>query len=206
MLFDVHELFIAVDAALHLVVAGLIFHVEGLGHIGAVQPDLPRVDVLVPEVALLGAGLGQQLAADGVDGLAVFFVPEDVVEGEQVLALIHVVEVVFLRVVGLDGAVLLHEEVDEVLGKLQILLVAGGLVEAQAGGDHAAVDVVPLVGLAAAHLLDVPHGGLSAGIGDEVVYIIAQHGQDLFVCHDVSPPQNGRRWRSADARPRSPRS
>ena len=91
VLLDVHELLVAVDAALHLVVAGLILHVEGLGHIGAVQPHLPGIDVLVPEVALLGAGLGEQLAADGVDGLTVLLVPEDVVQDEQVLALIHIV-------------------------------------------------------------------------------------------------------------------
>ena len=115
VLLDVHELLVAVDAALHLVVAGLILHVEGLGHVGAVQPHLPRIDVLVPEVALLGAGLGEQLAADGVDGLAVLLVPEDVVQDEQVLALIHVVQVVLLGVVGLDGAVLLHKVVDESL-------------------------------------------------------------------------------------------
>ena len=185
MLLDVHELLIAVDAALHLVVTGLVLHIEGLGHVGAVQPDLPRINVLVPEVALLGAGLGEQLAADGVDGLAVLLVAEDVVEDEQVFALIHVVEVILLRVVGLDGAVFLHEPVDEILRKFQVLLVAGSLIQAQAGGDHAAVDVVPLVGLAAADLLDVPHGGLGAGIGDEVVHIIAQHGQNLFMSHGL---------------------
>ena len=53
---------------------------------------------------------------------------------------------------GLDSAVRLHKVVDKLLGKLQILLVTSGLVQAQAGGDHAAIDVVPLVGLAAAHL------------------------------------------------------
>lgn len=137
----------------------------------------------MPEVALLGAGLGEQLAADGVDGFAVLLVPVDVVQDEQVLALIHVVQIILLGVVGLDGAVRLHKVVDELLGELQILLVAGGLVQAQAGGDHAAVDVVPLVGLTAAHLLDVPHRGLGAGIGDQVVHIVAQHGQDLFMGH-----------------------
>ena len=39
----------------------------------------------MPEVALLGAGLGEQLAADGVDGLTVLLVPEDVVQDEHCL-------------------------------------------------------------------------------------------------------------------------
>ena len=64
VLFDVHKLLVAVNAALHLVIAGLILHVEGLGHVGAVQPDLPRVDILVPEVALLGAGLASTKESD----------------------------------------------------------------------------------------------------------------------------------------------
>ena len=76
----------------------------------------------MPEVALLGAGLGEQLAADGVDGPAVLLIPEDVVQGEQVLALIHVVQVVLLGVVGLDGAVLLHKVVDEIFGKSRYFL------------------------------------------------------------------------------------
>ena len=183
VLFDVHKLLVAVNAALHLVVAGLVLHVEGLGHVGAVQPDLPGVDILVPEVTLLGAGLGEQLAADGVNGPAVLLIPEDVVQGEQVLALIHVVQVVLLGVIGPDGAILLHKEVDEVLGEAQVLLVPGGLVQAQTGRDHAAVDVVPLVGLAAAHLFNVPHGGLGAGIGDQVVHIVAQQGENFFMGH-----------------------
>ena len=206
VLFDVHELLVAVDAALHLVKAGLVLHVEGLRHIGAIQPHLPRIDVLVPEVALLGAGLGEQLAADGVNGPAVLLIPEDVVQGEQVLALVYVVQVILLGVIGLDGAILLHKEVDEVLGEAQVLLVPGGLVQAQAGRDHAAVDVVPLVGLAAAHLLDVPHGCFGAGIGDQVVHVIAQHGKNFFMGHGISPPQNGRHLQSAGVRPRSPRS
>ena len=206
VLLDVHELLVAVNAALHLVVAGLVLHIEGLGHVGAVQPDLPRINVLVPEVALPGAGLGEQLAADGVDGLAVLLVPVDIIQNEQVLALIHVVQIVLLGVVGLDGAILLHKGINEALGEVQILLVAGGLVQAQAGGDHAAVDVVPLVGLAAAHLFDVPHGCFGAGIGDQVVHVIAQHGKNFFMGHGISPPQNGRHLQSAGVRPRSPRS
>ena len=206
VLFDVHELLVAVDAALHLVKAGLVLHVEGLGHVGAVQPHLPRVDVLVPEIPLFGAGLGGQLAADGLDGLAVLFIPKDIVQGEQVFALIHVIQIVLLGVVGLDGAILLHKGINEALGEVQILLVAGGLVQAQAGRDHAAVDVVPLVGLAAAHLLDVPHGCFGAGIGDQVVHVIAQHGKNFFMGHGISPPQNGRHLQSAGVRPRSPRS
>ena len=52
---------------------GLILHVKGLSHIHAVQPYLIGVDLLVPEVALLGTGLRLHLTIDQVDRLAVFF-------------------------------------------------------------------------------------------------------------------------------------
>jgi len=201
VLFDVHELLVAVNAALHLVVAGLVIHIERLGHVGAVQPDLPGVDVLVPEVALLGAGLGLQLAADDINGLAVFLLAVNVVQGEQVLALIHVVQVVLLGVVGLDGAVFLHKIVDEVFGEIQILLVARGVVQAQAGRDHAAVDVVPLVGFAAAHFLNVPQGCFGAGIGDEEIHVIAQHGQNFRMRHGF---QSSSKWPTFAKWSRSP--
>ena len=52
-----------------------IFHVKGLSHIHTVQPYLIRVDLLVPEVALLGTGLRLHLTVDQVDRLAVFLLP-----------------------------------------------------------------------------------------------------------------------------------
>ena len=52
---------------------GLIFHVKGLSHIHAVQPYLIGIDLLVPEVALLGTGLRLHLTVDQVDRLAIFF-------------------------------------------------------------------------------------------------------------------------------------
>ena len=91
VLLDVHELLVAVNAAVHPVAAGLVLHVEGLGHVGAVQPDLVRVDFFVPEVAFLGAGLGLQLAAYRFNRVAVALVAGQVVEGKQVLALINIV-------------------------------------------------------------------------------------------------------------------
>ena len=52
---------------------GLILHVERLSHVHAVQPYLIGVDLLVPEVALLGTRLRLHLTIDQVDRLAVFF-------------------------------------------------------------------------------------------------------------------------------------
>ena len=124
VLLDVHELLVAVNAAVHPVAACLILHVEGLGHVGAVQPDLVGIDLLVPEVALLGAGLGLQLAADRLNGVAVALVAGQVVQRKQVFALVDVVQVVLGGVVGLNDAVVLDKVVQKLFGEVQKLLVA----------------------------------------------------------------------------------
>lgn len=64
---------------------GLILHVERLSHVHAVQPYLVGIDLLVPEVAFLGAGLGLHLAVDQVDGLAVFSLPFRAYNANRVL-------------------------------------------------------------------------------------------------------------------------
>ena len=73
----------------------------------------------MPEVAFLGAGLGLQLAAYRFNRVAVALVAGQVVEGKQVLALINIVQVVFLRVIGLNDAVILDEVIEKILGEGQ---------------------------------------------------------------------------------------
>ena len=185
VLFDVHELLITVLAALHAVVAGLVFHVEWLRHIGAVQPNLPRVDGFVPEIAILGAGLGVQLGADGVDSIPVALFAGQINQGKQVFALVDVVQVMLVGVKGVDLAAILDKVVYKIAGELQELFIPGGLVQAQAGGDHAAVHIVPFIGLAAAHLFNVPQWGFGRAAGNQIIHIIAQGGQNLFMGHGL---------------------
>ena len=190
---------------MHPVAAGFVLHIEGLRHIGAVQPDLPRVDFLVPEVAFLGAGLGFQLAAHRFNGIAVALLARQIVQGKQVFALIDVVKVVLLHVVGVDHAAVLDEIIQKILAEGQKFLVPGGFVQAQAGGDHTAVNVVPLVGLAAAHLFNVPKRGFGGAAGNQIVHILSQRGQNFFVGHGVNPPQSFLHGSAEGARPHSPR-
>ncbi len=180
--FYIFKLVNDVLALLHLREAGLVAHVERLRHVEAVQPDLVRVDVLVPEAAFLRARHRVELGADKVERLPVLFIAGLVVEKEQVRRGVDVVEVVLLDVVGPDRPVLPDKEIDELLRKIKILLLARDLVEGEDGGDHAAVDVVPLVLLALADHLLVPHGLLSAGICQQIRDILF----DLcfcFLCH-----------------------
>ena len=150
----------------------LIQGVEGLGHIQAVQPDLVGVNLLVPEVALHGAGLAEKLAPQHVGGLAVLLLVGLIIEGEEHAALVDVVQIILALVVGEDGAILGHEMVDEMLGEVEIAALAGDLRHGEQGGDHAAVDVVPVRALALADFLYVPDGALRGGFLDEPQDII----------------------------------
>ena len=92
-----------------------------LRHIGAVQPNLPRVDGFVPEIAILGAGLGVQLGADGVDGIPVALFAGQINQGKQVFALVDVVQVMLVGVKGVDLAAILDKVVYKIAGELQEL-------------------------------------------------------------------------------------
>ena len=72
----------------------------------------------MPEVALLRAGLGLQLAADRLNGVAVALVAGQVVQRKQVFALVDVVQVVLGGVVGLNDAVVLDKVVQKLLGEV----------------------------------------------------------------------------------------
>ena len=65
----------------------------------------------------------------------------------------------------------------------------------------AAVDVVPLVGFAAAHFLNVPQGCFGAGMGDEGIHVIAQHGQNFRMRHGF---QSSSKWPTFAKWSRSP--
>lgn len=66
------KLLVAVPAIFSFVIGKLILHVERLGHVEAIQPDLLGIDLLMPEVAGGGAGLFLELAVHSMDGLLVF--------------------------------------------------------------------------------------------------------------------------------------
>ena len=57
----------------------LILHVEGLRHVHAVEPNLIRIESLVPEHAFLGARLVLKLPIDGVHSEMVLFLVRQLV-------------------------------------------------------------------------------------------------------------------------------
>ncbi len=81
-------------------------------HVEAVQPDLPGISLLVPEIAVAGPRMGIELAAQRPQGFGVTRVPGLAVEQEQDLAGVDVVEAVFVALVTLDRPVRSDPEVD----------------------------------------------------------------------------------------------
>ena len=189
VLLNVHKLPVTVLTAHHSVIARLVFHVEGLCHVGAVQPNLPRINVFVPEIPFLRAGLGVKLGTDGVNGITIPLLAGQVIESEQIFALIDIVQIVLFGIIGVDHAAVLHEIINETAGKFEKLLILGGLVQAQTGGNHTSVNVIPFVGLAAAHLFNIPQRGFGGASRNQVIHIVAQGFHNFLMRHDFSPPQ-----------------
>ena len=54
---DIQKLLEAVQTVFSLIISKLILHIEGLGHVKAVQPDLIGINRLMPEIAGRSTGL-----------------------------------------------------------------------------------------------------------------------------------------------------
>ena len=160
--------------------AQLVLHVERLCHVHAIEPDLVGIDGLVPKHALFSARLGLELAVDSVHGGTVLGLAHQVIELIEGLARIDVIEVVLLRVVMLDGTVVLDKEIDVVIGERQVALLTRDLVQLDERLDHAAVDIVPGVLLASANLFDIPSRCLRRRCFDQLLDITVQ---DLIATH-----------------------
>ena len=165
----------AVRTGATVVEAQLVLHVERLGHIHTVEPDLVRIDSLVPKHALFGARLGLELTIDGIHGGTVLGLAHQVVEFVEGFARVDVIEVVLLGIVMLDGAVVLDKEVDVVVGEGQVALLAGDLVQLDECLDHAAVNIIPGVFLAGAKLFDIPGRRLRRRGLDQLLDITVQN-------------------------------
>ena len=159
--------------------------VEGLRHIQTVQPDLVGVDLLVPEVPLIGPGLIPEHLPQPVRRQAELLLPGALVEPEEDAALVDVVQVALLRPEGADAAVGLHEMLAHGPDEVGIARVPGDAGQLQQAGQHTAVDVVPGDGLALPELLQVPGGALRGGLLHQPQHI----GVDpAIVCHSCSNP------------------
>ena len=80
----------------------------------------------------------------------------------------------------LDGAVVLDKEIDIVVGKGQVALLARDLVQFDERLDHAAVDIVPGVLLTGTNLFDIPSRRLRRRGFDQLLDITVQ---DLIATH-----------------------
>ena len=105
---------------------------EGLGHVGAVEPHLVGVDLLVPVAARGGARLDGELVFEEPGGLGVLFLLGNAVDEQRGAAHLDVVEGVAGGFVGGDGAVGGDVLVDGGLDVGEVVAVSGGV---PLGGD-----------------------------------------------------------------------
>ena len=150
---------------------GSVLAVEHLCHVQAVQPHLIGVDGLVPEVALVGSGLAQDLTIEGFDGLAVLFLTAHCVHIKQDAAFADIVQIVVFFLKAPQGAVLENIIIKEVFSKFIVSLLAGNFVHVQQGDHHAAVDIIPAVDLALCDLFNVPQGLIRGGLCHDPLYV-----------------------------------
>ena len=179
------------ELAADVLIAGAVLQVGGaagvehLRHVEAVQPDLVGVDLLVPEVALVGAGLTLQLTAQGIDGAAVLLLAGEAVHIKENSAFADVVQVVVGLLVTAKAAILEHVVIQEVLREGIIALLAGDAVQGQKGDHHAAVDVIPAVDLAFLDFLDVPQGLVRRGFSHHALHIALDHVHLMYLPEDL---------------------
>src|SRR5947208_6275983 len=100
-----------------------ILRVERLGHVQAVKPHLRGIDLLVPEAAVGSTWLGLQLCAQKRGRLEVLFFFRDLIEQQQNSAVEYVVEVVVVKPVRLNRAIIAYKLVDSALDVLELIPV-----------------------------------------------------------------------------------
>ena len=151
-----------------------VLHIERKGHIDAVEPDLVRVDQLMPEVPLRGPWHGAELRAYELEGLPVLLFSGEVIQRNKILGRVHIIERVLRRIIGTDAAIFLDEAAHEAVREVEETGLAGDLIALENAGDHAAVDIVPLVALPASDHLEIPGRMLGIRVVHEIVDVLIE--------------------------------
>ena len=126
----------------------------------------------MPEVACCGSWLPFQLAVYRVDGFAVLLPSGKLIEIEKGFAGIYIVQIIFLWIIGSDGAVLLYKVVDKGIGKLQVFFIFGNMVQFKNGLDHTAIDIVPGRRRSVFDLFNIPDRSLGGAFFQQLVNVI----------------------------------
>ena len=93
MFHHIEKLAENIVVVLLLMKSRLILHIKRLTHIQSVQPDLIRVNILVPEISLAGARHLLDLAVYKINRFAVFFFSGQIVEFKQGFPRIDIVDI-----------------------------------------------------------------------------------------------------------------
>ncbi len=177
----VHKLLITVPAVLPVIISEFILHIEGLGHIQAIQPDLVGIDLFMPEITFRSPGLAFQLTVYGIDGFAVLFLAGEFVQIEKSLSGIDVVQIILQRVIGLDRAVFTDKIVDEFVGEFQVFRILLDVIQLQYSLDHTAVNIVPGRLPSLFDFLDIPYRSLGTAFLQQLVDVTVQNFHNTYL-------------------------
>ena len=147
-LFYVPKLLKAILTAFKASVSSFIFHIEWLCHIKAIKPYLIRIDIFVPEVTIFCTRHGCKLGSNGVHCFSILLFSSKVIEFKKACGTVDVVYIVFFNAVGLDRSVFIYKPAKELVCKIKILLITAYIIKIEKTCDHAAINIVPLIGLA----------------------------------------------------------
>ena len=117
--------------------------VEGHPHVQAVQPDLIRIDVLVPEVPGDGAGVVRQNAVGALHALCPPCLPGNIPQDPHGLAKTHLVDVVFSGHPVCHPAGVVHQEGSVPAHRLPPTFAAGGAVQVLRPHHAKVVFIIP---------------------------------------------------------------
>ena len=138
------ELLQNIGIVLHAPVTGLILHVQRLRHIKTVQPDLVRINILVPEITAFAPRMAVQALHMILQRLAVSPVPCLVDCEKQKLAAVQVIQIIMVRFIGRNASVLQYPFLQVTENVFLIRRIAGGFVHALHAHQKAAVLIIPV--------------------------------------------------------------
>ena len=120
--------------------SGRILQIKGNGHVLAIQPHLAGINLLMPEPAVAGAGLGVQLGAQQRGGLFVFFLSGLLIQEHELPPVVQVIQVACFPAVPGDAPVRGHHAVERVMNIIEVCTVSRQRVQHfHAAPDHTVI-------------------------------------------------------------------
>ena len=171
ILYDIEELVKDIWIVLLVIKACLIFHIKWLSHIKSIKPNLIRINLLVPEVALFCSWLTLKLSINNINCLAILFLAGNVIQQKQGLSCINIINVIILRIISLYRTIFLHTMVNISFRKIKVLLFSCYLPSLDHRKNHTSINVVPTRLSSLSCRLNVPSWYIECAVFNKIVQV-----------------------------------